>query len=188
MPALTAQWHSSVCFIIHSRTCKCSKRPLTDSNLTSHLSQRQFPLSVDRALSFSGTRAGNRMVVGAARMGDDFDALPLESSSSSSTSSSSTGASWLISFLLSSDGESLDIASWLPGVLNALRIPPQAFVKLLFSFTCGFDKMQPLKSNDTGSPSSDGAAVEGGELHLAVPRLVSEGNLYRESENRVVSD
>lgn len=124
------------------------------------------------------------MVVGAERMGDSdgFDSLLRESSSS--TSSSSTGVAWVSSPLPSStDGEdSLEMGdSWLCN-LSAPRILPQPFVKLLFSFTCGFDRMQPLKSNGSGSQvSSDVAAVAGGELHFAVLIPVSEVSLYATS-------
>lgn len=159
-------------------TCRCSRRPPTDSKLIPHLSQRQLPLSVACDLPFSGARAGNRIVVGAESIGDNdgLDSLLLESSSSSSTSSSSTGVAWVSSTLLFSDGDNLEMGSW-PWDLSAPRIPPQPFIRLLFSFTCDLDRIQPLKSSGIGSPSSDGVAVEGGELHLAVLRLVSEVNL-----------
>ena len=88
-------------------TCKCSRRLPTDSKLASHLSQRQVPLSVPCGLSFSGARAGNRMVVGAERLGDGFDSLLNESSSSTSSSSIGVGCA-SSSLLLSSsfdDGE-----------------------------------------------------------------------------------
>jgi len=157
-------------------TCRCSKRPPTDSKMTSHLSQRQIPLSVTCGLSFSGVRAGNRIVVGAERIGDGFDSLPRESSSS--TSSSSTGADWPSSSLLSSfDGDNLVIGeSWPLCDLNAPRILPQLFVRLLFSFTCGFAKIA-LKSN--GSPSNDETVVAGGELPLVELIFASEVNLYQ---------
>jgi len=64
--------------------------------------------------------------------------------------------------------------SWPLCDLNAPRIPPQLFVRLLFSFTCGFAKIA-LKSN--GSLSSDEAAVAGGELSLVELILASEVNL-----------
>lgn len=119
------------------------------------------------------------MVVGAERIGDGFDSLPRESSSS--TSSSSTGADWASSSLLSSfDGEdNLDIGeSWLLCDLNAPRILPQLFVKLLFSFTCGFAKIV-LVSNR--SPNNDEAAVAGEELPLVELILASEVNLFQKN-------
>lgn len=122
------------------------------------------------------------MVVGAERIGDGFDSLPRESSSS--TSSSSTCADWPSSSLLSSfDGEdSLDIGeSWPLCDRNAPRIPPQLFVKLLFSFTCGFAKIALAN----GSLSSDEAAVAGGELPLVELILASEVNLFEKLEKRI---
>lgn len=127
------------------------------------------------------------MVVGAERMGDNdgFDSLLRESSSS--TSSSSTGVGCASLSLLSSffeDEDSLEMGESRPPCdLNAPRIPPQLFVKLLFSFTCGFDRMHPLKSSCTDSPSSDEAAVAGGELHLVALILASEFNLYQKKKN-----
>ena len=118
------------------------------------------------------------MVVGAERIGDGFDSLPKESSSSTSSSSTSIGADWPSSSLLSSfdGGDNLEIGdSWPLCDLNAPRILPQLFVRLLFSFTCGFVKIA-LKSK--GSPNSDEAAVAGGELPLVELILTSEVNLY----------
>lgn len=128
------------------------------------------------------------MVVGAERMGDSegFDSLLRESSSS--TSSSSTGVAGASSLLSSSsssfDGvDSLEMGvSWPLCDLNAPRMPPQLLVRLLFSFTCGFDRMQPLKSNGTASPSSESAAAGGG-LHLAVLILESEDNLFEHQKS-----
>lgn len=119
------------------------------------------------------------MVVGAERMGDSdgFDSLLRESSSSAS--SSSTGVAWISSLLSSSfDGEdSLEMGVSCPLCdLSAPRMLPQLFVRLLFSFTCGFERMQPLKSNGTASPNSESAAAGGG-LPLAAFILVSEVNL-----------
>lgn len=111
---------------------------------------------------------------------DGFDSLLRESSSSTSSSSTGVGCaplSLVSSFVVE---DSLEIGESRPPCdLNAPKIPLQLFVKLLFSFTCGFDRMQPLKSSGIGSPSSDGVAVAGGELHLVVLILASEVNLYQ---------
>lgn len=161
-------------------TCKCSRRPPTDSKLASHLSQRQSSI-LPCGLSFSGACAGNRIVVGAERMGDNdgFDSLLRESSSSTSSSSIGVGCASL-SLLSFFDGEdSLEMGESRPPCdLNAPKIPLQLFVKLLFSFTCGFDRMHPLKSSGIGSPSSDEAVVVG-ELHLAVLIFASEVTLFK---------
>lgn len=55
---------------------------------------------------------------------------------------------------------------------------PQPFVRLLFSFTCGFDRMQPLKSRVVASLLRAGAGVEGGELLFAF-EVASDVNLFR---------
>lgn len=59
---------------------------------------------------------------------------------------------------------------------------PQPFVRLLFSFTCGFERIHPLKSTGpttavVDSLVNEAAGVEGGELPLAFG-LASEVNLY----------
>jgi len=116
---------------------------------------------------------------------DGFDSLLRESSSS--MSSSSIGVTWVSSLLpsFSDGGDNLEMGdSWLPCNLSAPKIPPQPFVRLLFSFTCGFDRMQPLKSNGTDSPSNDEAVVVGGELHLVVLMLASELSLRRDNETK----
>ena len=118
------------------------------------------------------------MVVGAESIGESgaFDSLLLESSSSSSTSSSSAGLTWVTLISVSSGTDSLDRGSWLAWDLSEPRMLPQPFVRLLFSFTCGFERMQPLKSSAPISLVKDGAGVEGGDTFFALG-LTSEANL-----------
>lgn len=125
------------------------------------------------------------MVVGAESIGDrgGFDSLLLESSSSSSTSSSSAGLTCLsLPSLPPSSGGNLFNGSCPPcDALNEPRIPPHPFVRLLFSFTCGFERMQPLKSSAAASTlPRAGAGVAGGdETPFFAFELASDVSLER---------
>lgn len=125
------------------------------------------------------------MVVGAESIGDrgGFDSLLLESSSSSSTSSSSAGLTCLsLPSLPPSSAGNLFNGSCPPCDRNEPKMPPQLLVRLLFSFTCGFARMQPLKSRAAAStlPSVAGVGVGGGEGTLFFAfELASEVNLGR---------
>lgn len=166
-------------------TCKCSRRPVLDSKLASHLSHRQMPLSVGWDLSFSGALAGKRIVVGADNIGESewwcvFDSLLLDEESSSSSSTSSSSATddddifvWQLSFSI---GDNLDNGSW----LFWERMVPikllQPFVKLLFSLTCALEeRMQPLKSFVAGGLAV--GLLDGGEHVFIGFGLASEISL-----------
>lgn len=128
------------------------------------------------------------MVVGAESIGESggfdslfldsqlLDSLLLESSSSSSTSSSSAGLACVTLASVSSGTDNLDSRSCPLCDLKEPRMDPQPFVRLLFSFTCGFERMQPLKSSAVASVVAAGVDADCWEMVFAFG-LASDVNL-----------